>query len=119
MNTGKVIVATILGFIFGVVCLLLAKSCDSPIPTAMAWSIILNRTLIGFVIGISAWKIHMVIHGLLIGIFVSLSPAFAVLAVPEAGYNIFVGTLIMGAVYGLIINVVVGMIFKEKKEVAA
>ena len=117
MNIGKVIVATILGFIFGVVCLLLAKSCDSLIPTAMAWSIILNRTLIGFVIGISAWRIHMVIHGLLIGIFVSLSPAFATWA--TMGYNIFLGTLIMGAVYGLIINVVVGMIFKEKKEVIA
>ena len=119
MNAGKVILATILGFVFGIVCLLLAKSGGGPMPTVMAWAIILNRTLIGFVIGISAWRIHTVIHGLLIGIFVSLPPAFAALAVPEAGYNIFIGTLLMGAIYGLIINVVIGFVFKEKKEAVA
>ena len=117
MNAGKVILATILGFVFGIVCLLLAKS-SGPVPAVMAWAIILNRTLIGFVIGISAWRIHMVIHGLLIGIFVSLPAALGAWAT-VAEYNVFLGTLLMGAIYGLIINVIIGLVFKEKKEATA
>lgn len=117
MNVWKVILATILGFGFGIVCLLLAKSGGNPVAPAMAWAIILNRALIGFVIGISAWKIHFIPHGLLMGVFVSLSPALA--ALPTMGYNIFIGTLIMGAVYGLIINFVISLVFQEKKKATA
>lgn len=117
MNAWKVILATVLGFVCGIICLLLAKSGGGPIPTAMAWAIILNRALIGFVIGISAWKIHFIAHGLLIGAFVSLSPALA--ALPTMGYDIFLGTLIMGVVYGLLINLVISLVFKEKKEAVA
>jgi hypothetical protein len=117
MNAWKVILATVLGFVCGIVCLLLAKSGGNSVPIAMAWAIILNRTLIGFVIGISAWRIHFIAHGLLIGVFVSLSPALA--ALPTMGYNIFLGTLIMGAVYGLIINFVISLVFQEKKEATA
>jgi len=115
MNTWKVILATILGFVCGIICLVLAKSGGNTVSTAMAWSIILNRTLIGFVIGISAWRLHFIPHGLLIGVFVSLSPALAALS--TVGYNIFIGTLIMGAIYGLVINLIVELIFKEKKNV--
>jgi len=117
MNAWKVSLATILGFVCGIICLFLAKSGGNQVPTAMAWAIILNRALIGFVIGISAWKIHFIPHGLLIGVFVSLSPALASLA--TMGYNIFIGTLIMGAIYGLVINLVISVVFKEKKEATA
>jgi hypothetical protein len=114
MNAWKVILATVLGFVCGIICLLLAKSGGNPVAPAMAWAIILNRALIGFVVGISAWKIHFIPHGLVMGVFVSLSPALAALA--TMGYNIFIGTLIMGAIYGLVINLVVSLVYQEKKE---
>ncbi len=113
MNVGKVVLATILGFICGIICLLLAKSGGEPMPTAMAWSIILSRTLIGFVIGISAWRIHFIFHGVLIGLFVSFPGA---LAASIKGVNIFWGSLFMGLIYGLVINSIIYLVFKEKKE---
>ena len=53
MSGLRVVITTILGFIFGIICMLLASG-QGPLAPAIAWSIIFNRTLMGFVIGISA-----------------------------------------------------------------
>ena len=115
MRGTKILVATILGFIAGIVCWRLASS-SGPMPASMAWSIILSRTLIGFVIGISAWRINYLAHGILIGLIVSIPMAFAAGSVPEKGTMIFWGTLILGGVYGFFIALITNLIVKEKKE---
>jgi hypothetical protein len=115
MKGTKILVATILGFIAGLVCWRLASS-SGPMPASMVWSIILSRTLIGFVIGISAWKINYLAHGILIGLIISIPMAFASSSVPEKGTMIFWGTLILGAVYGFFIALITNLIVKEKKE---
>lgn len=107
----RVLVTTILGFVFGIVCWLLASS-GGPMPAAMAWSIILSRTLLGFVIGISAWKINYLLHGILLGFIVSIPMAFGSLAVK--GFKIFLGTLIMGIIYGFLIELITHFVIKEK-----
>jgi hypothetical protein len=113
MKGTKILVATILGFIAGIVCWRLASS-GGPMPASMAWSIILSRTLIGFVIGISAWKINYLAHGILIGLIISIPMAFASGAMK--GTAIFWGTLILGGVYGFFIALITNLIVKEKKE---
>ena len=115
MKGTKILIATILGVIAGIVCWRLASS-SGPMPTSMAWSIILSRTLIGFVIGISAWRINYLAHGILVGLIISLPMAFASSSVPEKGTMIFWGTLILGAVYGFFIALITNLIVKEKKE---
>jgi hypothetical protein len=123
MSGTKVVVATILGFIAGIVCFLLSKSGGQPIPASLAWSIILGRTLIGFTIGISSWRINYLIHGILIGLIVSLPMALAAGSSvppetdPSKGAFIFWGTLIMGGIYGFFIALITNLIVKEKKEV--
>jgi hypothetical protein len=112
MSGLRVVITTILGFIFGIVCMLLASS-KGPLAPAMAWSIIFNRTLMGFVIGISAWKINYLVHGILLGLFVSLSMALA--AIPEKGTYVFWMTMFAGAVYGFLIELITHQIVKEKK----
>jgi hypothetical protein len=107
----RVLVTTILGFVFGIVCWLLASS-GGPMPAAMAWSIILSRTLLGFVIGISALKINYLVHGILLGFIVSIPMAFGSLAVK--GFKIFLGTLIMGIIYGFLIELITHFVIKEK-----
>lgn len=114
MKGMKVLVATILGFIAGIVCFLLARS-GGPMPAIMALSIILGRTLIGFTIGISAWRINYLIHGILIGLIVSLPMALAAGAVK--GATIFWGSLIMGGIYGFFIALITNLVVKEKKEI--
>ncbi len=124
MRGAKIVVATILGFIAGLVCYSLSKSGGEPITATLAWSIILGRTLIGFTIGISAWRINYLLQGILIGLIVSLPMALAggSFVPPEADPSkaafIFWGTLIMGGVYGFFIALITNLIVKEKKEVS-
>jgi hypothetical protein len=108
----RVLVTTFLGFIFGIVCWLLASS-GGPMPASIAWSIILSRTLLGFVIGISAWKINYVLHGIILGFIVSIP--MAVSALGTNGFKIFLGTLIMGIIYGFLIELITHFVVKEKK----
>jgi hypothetical protein len=117
MNGMRVLVSTVLGFIFGIVCYLLAKSGSTePLGAWVVWSIIFGRTLIGFVIGISAWRINYLLHGVLIGLIVSFPLA---LGSGTKGTNIFWMTLIMGGIYGFFIALITNLIVKEKKEVAS
>lgn len=113
MKGTKILVATILGFIAGLICWRLASS-NGPLPSSLAWSIILSRTLIGFVIGISAWKINYLAQGILIGLIISIPMAFSSGAMQ--GAKIFWGTLILGGVYGFFIALITNLIVKEKKE---
>ena len=113
MRGMRLLVTTILGFIFGVVCWLLASSGQPGMPAAMAWSIILSRALIGFVIGVSAWKINHMIHGIIIGFIVSIPMALGSLAFQ--GFKIFLATLIMGMIYGFLIELISHLIVKEKE----
>jgi hypothetical protein len=108
----RILVTTILGFVFGIVCWLLSTS-RGPMPASIAWSIILSRTLLGFVIGISAWKINYVLHGIILGFIVSIPMALSSLGV--IGFKIFLGTLIMGIIYGFLIELITHFVVKGKK----
>jgi hypothetical protein len=117
MRGMRLLVTTILGFLFGIVCWLLASGGRQQMPAdmswaAMSWSIIFSRALIGFVIGISAWKINHMIHGIIIGFVVSIPMALGSLAFQ--GFKIFLGTLIMGMIYGFLIELISHLIVKEK-----
>lgn len=109
----RILVTTILGFVFGVVCWLLSSSGEPEMSAAITWFVILNRALLGFVIGISAWKINYVLHGIILGFVVSIPMAFAALG--DKGFKIFLGTLIMGIIYGFLIELITHFVVKEKK----
>jgi len=113
MRGMRLLVTTILGFLFGIVCWLISSSGQPQMPAAMSWSIIFSRALIGFVIGISAWKINHMIHGIIIGFIVSIPMALGSLAFQ--GLKIFLGTLIMGMIYGFLIELISRLIIKEKQ----
>lgn len=113
MRGMRLLVTTVLGFLFGVVCWLLASSGQPHMPAAMSWSIIFSRALIGFVIGISAWKINYMIHGIVLGFVVSIPMALGSLSFQ--GFKIFLGTLIMGIIYGFLIELIAHLIVKEEK----
>ncbi len=67
-----------------------------------------NRVLIGFVLGISGWKIHWSWHGILVGLIVTLSSSLVIL--PDmAGFFMY---SIAGMIYGLLIEFIATKIFK-------
>lgn len=111
LNTKRLIIATIFGLIFGFVCLGLASS-EGPQPWFMAVSIIISRTLIGFTIGISVLKLPWWFHGIIIGALFSLPMGFSCLFVPEKGMFIMIWSIIMGIIYGFLIEFFTTVVFK-------
>ena len=85
----RLIIATLLGLVFGFVCLSLAKSGVYEISTALAVSIVSGRVLIGFAIGISKFSFK---HKML-----------------------FLSTVITGMIYGFLIELITSAIFKAKQ----
>ena len=107
----RVVMTTVLGVIAGLVCYLLSKNNFTYTKETM-WGVILNRTLLGFTIGISGLKWNYLIHGIIIGAIMSLPLAVPALFNSTTG---FILLLVGGAVYGLIIELITSGLFKFKK----
>ncbi|MCP4132916.1 MAG: hypothetical protein GY754_18270 [bacterium] len=118
--TKRSIIATFSGVLFGFVCFGLASS-GGPLPWPVAVQIIASRTLIGFAIGISSLSLgHWSVHGLVMGMLFSLPLAFSGLMAPEnpefTAAMMFGSTMVMGLIYGLLIEVITSLIFKARVE---
>ncbi|MFC2006208.1 hypothetical protein ACFLVG_04565 [Chloroflexota bacterium] len=118
-KTKRIVVATLSGVLFGFVCLGIASSSPGALAWPVAVQLVISRTLIGFAIGISCISLkHWAIHGLVMGFIFSLPLAFSGLMAPgspeysKAG--IFLWTVILGMIYGLLIEVVTSAVFKAK-----
>jgi len=108
LSAKRLISTTLLGLLFGIVCWRLAAS-SGPSVWYLAVGIILSRTVMGFAIGISAWKIWWGLHGILMGIVFSLPAGFSALG---KGASIFWWTIILGAVYGFLIELLTTKVLK-------
>ena len=113
LSAKRVLIATICGFIFGVVCMLLASSnpdasCQLPLATKL--SIIFSRGLTGFAIGISALPLSWWRHGIVLGAIGSLPMMCPVMDNPL----IMLGTILMGVIYGVLTELITSVLFKAK-----
>ena len=115
----RLIVSIVLGFIFGIICWLSTRSspriCKEELDLAMALGIIFNRAMIGFVIGISGLKrLNFLVHGIIVGLVVTLPMSIY----PLAGGEItgFILLEVAGAVYGLLIELIVTKLFRAPIE---
>jgi len=111
MNSRRVIIATLLGFTAGILCYLGGKFLGKEFNTVTFLMIILHRTVLGFVIGISALRIQWAFHGTLIGLIVGL-PGYP-LIYSEGGLLAY---SVMGVVWGFIIEFLTSVVFKAKSE---
>jgi hypothetical protein len=117
MKTKRIIVATVSGLIFGFVCFGIASAGPHRLPWPVAAQIIASRTLIGFAIGISGVLFaHWTLHGLIMGLLFSLPLAFSGLLAPEnpelSKAEMFIWTIVLGMIYGLLIEVITSALFK-------
>ncbi len=107
----RTIVTTVLGFLAGFFCYWISKGKVSYTPEIM-WSVVLNRALLGFILGISVLKWNYIFHGMIIGAIASIPlavPAF--FNSPTGGWII----LIAGAFYGLIIELITSGLLRLKR----
>jgi hypothetical protein len=113
VTTKRVLIATGCGFIFGLVCMGMASSNPDSAATLSAsvkWNIVLSRTLLGFMIGISALRLNWWLHGIVLGFISSIPMAIAVMDRSE----IMIGTVVMGMIYGVLTELITTVLFKEK-----
>ena len=120
MKTKRLIIATLLGVVFGFVCYGFASGGENEIPTILAVNIILGRTLIGVAIGISRFSLkHWSLHGTIMGLIFGLPAAFGAMLGPEnpefSHTMLFVLTIVMGIVYGFLIELITSVLFKAKQ----
>ena len=113
LNSKRLTIATLFGLIFGFVCWGIASR-SGPQPWFSALSIIVSRTLIGFVIGISLLKMQWWLHGIFMGLLFSLPMAFNGFFVPGREWFIFSGAIVMGIIYGFLIELFTTVVFKAK-----
>ncbi len=83
MSGVRVFVTTVLGFIFGIIAYLMVKGMPG-LTTGILWSIVFEGGILGFVIGISAFKFNYVVHGIVMGAIVYLPGALP--ALPMGGF---------------------------------
>ena len=119
-KTRRILIATLFGVVFGFVCYALASSGPEALAWPVALQIILSRTVMGFAIGISSIKLQWVLHGILMGVIFSLPLAFSGLMAPESpGFNpswMFLATIVMGIIYGILIELITSVLFRAKVE---
>jgi len=118
----RLVVATLSGLLFGFVCFGFACSGKEDFNSWLAISIILSRTLIGFAIGISRFPMkHWALHGIVMGFIFSLPGAFSAGIAPEgtgmSGEMLFIATMVMGIIYGFLIELITTVFFKAKMPV--
>jgi hypothetical protein len=116
----RVIVATLSGVLFGFVCLGIASSSPGPLALPVILQIIASRTLIGFAIGISSLSLaHWSVHGLFMGLVFSLPLAFSGLMAPDipefSKMAMWMWTVVLGMVYGLLIELITSVFFKARQ----
>lgn len=117
MTFKRLYIATLMGVLAGVVCCLMSSS-GGPLSLKLLANIFTSRVLIGFVIGISAWKMPWGIHGPLMGLIVGVPAALGAMmgSSPQFGkYEMFFWTLVMGMIYGFVIELVTSRLFKAKQ----
>jgi hypothetical protein len=94
------------GIICAIICYLGRKSLIEGITTSdLIASSFGNRILIGLVIGISSFRIHYLLNGIIIGFLVSLSYSIAMLV--SNNIEGFISYTIAGTLFGLLIELYV------------
>lgn len=96
----RVAIATVLGFICGIICMLLGKFVGGAVltPIFIAGGLF-NRTLMGFVIGATNLKMPAYVRGALWGLLISIGWAIQLKA------NV-IPFLVAGIIYGILIDVI-------------
>ncbi len=112
VGSKRVILCTLLGLVFGVVCWGMISTKDPLLSTSGALTVVLARTTMGFALGISRLRLRWWLHGTVLGALFSLPLAASSLGAAEMGLGLAFATLVLGAVYGLVIELVATLVFK-------
>ena len=113
INRKRILVGTVFGFVTGIICYLGGRfGLKDEISTAMLLYILANRTLIGFVIGISPLRMHWALHGIVMGAIVG-APFAAGCLLEQNNLETALAAFILGAVYGFVVELFTSVVFRS------
>ena len=115
MNKKRLVVCLLGGVISAGVCMLGATMrgvIADVAPAALAASIF-NRLMIGFVIAISGWKIHYLVHGAVIGLLVTLITSLGFLTDNPTNFLLYT---VAGVIYGMFIEWLATRVFRASMD---
>jgi hypothetical protein len=113
MGTKRLLICIIGGLIAGLICST-GGVLTGNIPKITFFAIapaFFNRIMLGFFIGISNLKINYIVHGIMIGLLVSLITSIPFLEGNIKGFLFFT---FAGIIYGILIEVFATKVFKAK-----
>lgn len=109
----RIMIATLFGLVAGVICATLVSSGHLLKLTgvSLVW-ILLNRAVMGFVIGTSALRLHWAWNGIVMGLVVG--SIFSYFLFMNLGMTMLLLTPIGNAVFGLMIEFFTTVVFKQR-----
>ena len=123
----RFVIAMPLAILAGLLCVCLASGSAPDIwGTALMWTILTNRIIIGMIVGLAgAYTRHPIfgfpipsyLRGFCLGVFVSVSLAAGAMMSPGTTWTIFWATLLAGGIYGSIIDILATKFGGEGKTV--
>ncbi len=108
----RLLLCTVLGLVFGVVCWGMLSSRYPLLTTGMSLAVILSRTAMGWALGTSGLRAPWWAHALLMGVVFSLPVAAFFLELPMMGVGTAFALVVMGIVYALLIEAIATFIFR-------
>jgi hypothetical protein len=103
----RIIIAVILGIVTGIICAYMGQDyVPEQGRLAILCGTVLNRAVIGLLIGISCWRMHWAIHGIILGFLGSLP-----ISVPW-GLQAFISLSIGGIIWGFLIELLTTVVFR-------
>jgi len=109
VKSSRVITTTLLGLVFGIICMLLSRYTAGIAFWPLGISFLVAHTVMGFAIGTSAWKMNWAAHGTLWGALFGVFLAIIVVGVvpfPSINFGASV-------VWGFLIELLATKAFKQ------
>lgn len=111
-------IATACGAVAGLVCVSVGAILGFKVtPIFFGWAM-LNRTLLGFVIGISALRLHWALHGSVMGLLVGSLFSYSLWMLGDTGW-IIPAVLAGSLIFGIGIEFFTSVAFKQPQQVSA
>ncbi len=108
-KSSRLITTTLLGVVFGLICMLLSKYTAGVAYWPMGISFLLHHTVMGLVIGVSQLKMNWAAHGVFWGVLFGLFLAISRIGTTQEPWQVFIAVVI----WGFLIEILATKAFKR------